>query len=200
MTEEIKQDVIQDSVQIIKCVFGCEEVKIRKCFKCGRPFCALHSAKFSPHFCQDCFKSLQVVLEKYTRIVEDYDDTTDTLTTKKETCDRIAIDGPDYIFYTTWINKLNDEELKSVFEFHYFIVKLIEHENETRVVKKRSSLSRRPKGIGLTPSQAIAVTTETETKTKRTAKPKDMRTELRKLGLPESVIETMLKAAEASNP
>lgn len=172
--------------QVLRCIFDCTETKIKQCFKCKRPFCATHAAKFSPNFCQDCFKNLQVVLDKYTRVTEDFDSITEQLITRRESCNQIKIDGPDYVFYTMWINQLNDEELKSVFEFHYFIVKLIEHENEIRIVKKKYNLKRTP--------VPLSVSTTTTTQIKKTTKPKDMRAELRKLGIPEATIDAMLSA------
>src|SRR5215475_6552816 len=78
-----------------KCIHNCENTDVKSCFKCKLPYCAIHAARFSPNFCKDCFKDLQVVLDKYTRVVEDYDPQQDKLTFRKESCNQIRIDGPD---------------------------------------------------------------------------------------------------------
>lgn len=172
---------------LIVCAF-CTKEDVKKCLKCNRNFCPEHSARISPNFCQDCFKNLSVIIDKFTRTIEDYDHTTDSMVVKKDSCMQLRLDGPDYVFYTRWINQLNDDELRNVFEFHYFIVKLIEHENETRIITKNKKLRDAP--------SPLSITKTTETKTTKTTTQKDMRTELRKLKLPDAVIEAMIKAAQ----
>jgi hypothetical protein len=155
------------------CVFLCNEEITINCLKCKRPFCINHASRFSPNFCQDCFKALSLIVDKFERRVEDYDAVTDSVITRKETCKRLRLDGPDWVFYTAWIHKLTDEELQVVFEFHYFVVKLIETENEQRKIKNRTKLQGMPLPMG--------VSTTTETRTKRVAKPKDPLTELKRM-------------------
>src|SRR6185312_977680 len=123
------------AVPLIVCAF-CTKEDVQKCKRCNRTFCIDHASRFSPNFCQECFKNVTVVVDKFIRKVEDYDHTKDEMVVRTESCDRLRLDGPDYVFYTRWINQLNDDELKSVFEFHYFIVKLIEHENEVRIINR----------------------------------------------------------------
>lgn len=172
---------------LITCAF-CTKEDVQKCLKCQRFFCPTHSCRVSPNFCQDCFKNLSVIIDKFTRTIEDYDHTTDSMVVKKESCTQLRLDGPDYVFYTKWINQLNDDELRSVFEFHYFITKLIEHENETRIIAKNKKKRETP--------YPISVTKTTETKTTKTTQQKDLRSELRKLKVPEAVIDAMIAAAQ----
>jgi hypothetical protein len=155
------------------CVFTCNEEITIACRKCGRNFCINHASKFSPNFCQDCFKALSLIVDKFERRVDDYDAVTDSIVTRKESCKRLRLDGPDWVFYTVWIHKLSDEELQVVFEFHYFIVKLIETENEQRKINHAQRLRGMPVPLG--------VKTTTETRTKRTVKPKDPLTELKRM-------------------
>ena len=182
-------EAVNTAPMLIVCAF-CTKEDVKKCQRCERSFCTEHAARFSPNFCQECFKNLAVVVDKFVRTSEDYDQTTDKLTTRRESCARIQIDGPDYVFYTKWINNLNDEELLSIFEFHYFIVKLIEHENEVRKINRNKRNREMP--------LPLATTTVTETRSVKQTKAKDMRTELRKLGLPEATIELMVKAAQGA--
>lgn len=196
LAKEIPEPEILAPLTIIekRCSFqhNNEEVQdillLKVCLKCKQLFCPMHSARFSPNFCQDCFKNLTVILDKYIRSTEDYDSITDQLVTRKESCNRLQIDGPDYVFYTKWIHKLNDDELKSVFEFHYFIVKLIENENEIRIITKNKNKSK--KNI----QAPISIVKTTEVTSKKESKPKDLRTELKKLGIKDDVIDKMIAA------
>jgi len=173
--------------QLIVCTW-CSTEEVKLCFKCNKPFCTAHASRLTPQACKDCFNGVTVFLDKFTRVTEDYDSVTDQMVTRRESCDRIRLDGPDYVFYQDWVHKLMDDELKSVFEFHYFIVKLIEHENEIRKVKKTQKLRE---------TTPILSSKTTEVKVKRETKPKDMRSELKKLGLPDVVIDQMIAAAQA---
>lgn len=177
---------LEEQEKLIVCTF-CTSENIKNCLKCKRPFCVIHSSHVSPNFCKECFNNLQAINKRFIRTVEDYDSSTDTMTTRRESCDQLMLDGPDYVFYTAWINTLNDDELKLSFEFHYFIVKQIEHANEIRKIEHSQKL----RGMPL----PISTITTTETKTERKVKVKDPRAELRKLGIPEATIDVMLKAA-----
>lgn len=174
------------AVPLIVCAF-CTKEDIQRCKKCDRPFCIDHTSRFSPNFCQDCLH-ISVTRDKFVRTVEEYDHTKDEMVVKRDSCDRIRLDGPDYVFYTKWINNLNDDELKGVFEFHYFIVKLIEHENEVRVINRNKKTRESP--------HPISIMKTTETRSIKQTKTKDMRADLRKLGLSDAVIELMIKAAQ----
>ncbi len=161
---------------------------LQTCAKCGSTYCSSHTAKFSPRFCKDCFSNISVIVDKYTRIKDDYDEVNDVVVSNKSSCTRIRLDGPDWVFYTQWVSQLNDDELRSVYEFHYFIVKLIEHDNDIRKVKKQDKL----RNTKITP---MSISTVKETKVKRETKPKDMQKELEKMGLPVATIKIMLQAA-----
>lgn len=180
----IVSETVEADIKLIVCTW-CSGEKIKLCAKCNRPFCTLHSSRLTPILCQECFRGVSLVLDRFTRKTEDYDTALDTVITKTESCDRLRLDGPDWVWYTAWIHQLNDDELKIVFEFHYFVIKLIETANEQRKINKSQKLA----------ATSIGVTKTTETKTKKVAKPVDMRKQLEKLGLPEAVIVSMLKAA-----
>lgn len=173
---------------LVTCSF-CTKEQIRNCRQCKRPFCTDHSHRFSPDFCQDCFKNLSVIADRFTRTTEEYDHQRDEMVTRRESCDRLRLDGPDYPFLTMWIDKLTDEELKSVYEFHYFIVKIIEHDNEIRKIGKQKRLRETP----------VQITKTTETRVRKEAKPKDLGAELKKLGLPQAVIDAMIAASKGGS-
>jgi hypothetical protein len=171
---------------LITCKY-CLNEQIKLCLKCQSHFCSIHAASFSPNFCKDCFNNLTAVMSRFTRTTTEYDSVTDTVEKITSGCDRIQLDGPDWVFYSEWIANLNDEDLSTIYEFHYFVLKLIEHDNEVRKVKKRDKLAKQPTPIGV-------ITTKTSS-SRREAKPKDMQKELEKLGLATDVIRQMLKAA-----
>jgi hypothetical protein len=175
--------------QLITCKY-CLNENVKKCLKCQSTFCSLHAAVFSPNFCKDCFNNLTAVMSRFTRTTTEYDSVTDTVEKITSGCDRIQLDGPDWIFYSEWIDNLTDDDLATIYEFHYFVLKLIEHDNEVRKVKKARKLASQPTPIGV-------VTTKTSS-VKREAKPKDMQKELEKLNLPEATIRAMLQAAGIS--
>lgn len=183
MTEEIVTNTPDASLVICK---YCTDENVKKCLKCQSPFCALHAAHFSPNFCKDCFQNLNVILGKFTKTTTDYDARTDTLEHHTSGCKQIRLDGPDWIFYTSWIHMLSDDELEQVYEFHYFVLKMIEHENELRKIVKKDRLKKAVIPIGANPLQV---------KAKREVKAKDMQKELEKLGLPKDVIIVMLRAS-----
>lgn len=172
--------------QLVTCKY-CLEENVKKCLKCQSLFCSKHSASFSPNFCKDCFNNLAVVMSRFTRTTTEYDPVNDTVEKITSGCARIQLDGPDWIFYSDWIASLSDDDLAVIYEFHYFVLKLIEHDNEVRKVSRARKLASLPTPIGV-------VTTKTSS-TKKEAKPKDMQKELEKLGMNADVIKAMLKAA-----
>lgn len=169
---------------LITCKY-CLIDKVKTCLMCKSFFCSIHANNFSPNFCKDCLTNLSVVMSKFNKTTSEYDPVTDTIEKVSSGCERIQLDGPDWIFYSEWIQNLNDEDMKVIYEFHYFVLKLIEHDNETRIVKRKNKLAS-------TKMPLSVVTTKTST-TKREAKPKDVQKELEKLGIPTDTIKTMLK-------
>lgn len=160
---------------LLMCSFDCSSEETKECIKCKRLFCYVHASRVSPNICQDCFKSFSLIVDKFERRVEDYDEHNNSVLTRKESCKRLRFDGPDWVFYTGWIDTLTDDEMQIVWEFHFFIMKLIEHDNEVRKIKHAAKI--RNSGI----SMGVSVTTTTEKRTKKEAKPKDPRKELRKM-------------------
>jgi hypothetical protein len=167
--------VLEPTIPLLMCSFDCSSEETKECIKCKRLFCQIHSSRVSPNICQDCFKAFSLIIDRFERRVEDYDDKNDTVLTRKESCKRLKFDGPDWVFYTGWIDTLNDDELKTAWEFHFFIMKIIEHDNETRKIKHNANI--RSKG-GM--FSGVGITTTTSTRTKREVKPKDPKKELRK--------------------
>jgi len=172
--------------QLITCKY-CLSENIKKCLKCESLFCGIHAASFSPNFCKDCFGNLTAVMSRFVRTTTEYDPISNQVEKITASCDRIQLDGPDWVFYQDWLHNLNEEDLAVVYEFHYFVLKIIEHDNEVYKAKKKDKLSKVPTPIGV-------VTTKTSS-VKREVKPKDMQKELEKLNLPVVTIKAMLFAA-----
>lgn len=124
--------------EIVTCTFcdGRIDADIKFCIKCSRPFCPLHSSKISPNCCQECFATFAFVVDKYTREDVEYNEKTDSITTHKSSSRRIKLDGPDYVWYSLAIQRLTDPELESMFQFHRFMVSLLEHTTTVRLVKR----------------------------------------------------------------
>src|SRR5260370_42362783 len=113
--------------KIITCAFNrCSEMDVHYCRKCERPYCIMHSNRFSPNFCKECFTNLACIESKFTRTFEDFDEKTDKLIITKQSCTKYYMDGPDWPFLTAWIDSLNDHELKTIWNFHFFVMKTIQ--------------------------------------------------------------------------
>lgn len=183
----------QSSEKLLVCTW-CSAEDIRTCLKCNRHFCSLHSSSFSPAFCQECFKKLTLVIDKFTKVHEDYNPTTDAIVRKKEECDRLRLDGPDWVWFTKWVTKLTDDELAVVYEFHYFVLKIIETENEARKIERAHRI-REKSGVA---KSVLSTEKTTEKKVRKTTKVVDLKSQFKKMFplLPEAAIDAMVAAAE----
>lgn len=184
--------------KIITCVFNsCTEQEVRNCRKCSRPFCIMHSNRFSPNFCKECFSNLSCIESKFTRTTEDFNEKTNNLVITKESCTRYYMDGPDWPFVTAWIDTLEDAELKSLINFHYFVMKTIEAENEVRKIRKYKKIREQSTSTSTTSTSSInkikvVKTTTGKIQTKDTEE--ELRKKFKKQGLPDIVIDNMIKA------
>jgi hypothetical protein len=176
---------------IITCAFDCSEMDIVNCRKCSRPFCIMHSNRFSPNFCKECFANLACIEDKFTRTFEDYNEVTEKLTITRQSCTKYYMDGPDWPFFTPWIASLSDTELRSIWNFHFFVMKTIEVENEVRRIKKLKKLREEP-----TPKirRITSVAKSTTTKIVQPPTPEELRKILKKQGLPDIYINQMIAA------
>ena len=193
-TEILDKTLVEQSEKIITCAFDrCAEMDVHYCRKCERPYCIMHSNRFSPNFCKECFANLACIESKFTRTFEDFDEKTDKLIITKQSCDRYYMDGPDWLFLTIWIDSLNDHELKTIWNFHFFVMKTIEAENEVRKIKKYKKLREMPTpAIGTKSKSAIKIT-----KTVQITTSEELRKKFKKQGLPDAIIEQMIQAMES---
>jgi hypothetical protein len=97
----------------------------------------------------------------------------------------LQLDGPDWIFYSTWIENLSEEDWLEIYQFHYFVIKMMEYENEVRKIKQARKVASAPLSVRVTK----------ESKSKKIVEPVDMQAKLEKLGLPAATIKVMLQAA-----
>ena len=187
----IPQETAVDQLQI--CVFNCMEQQTQKCRKCNRNFCVMHASRFSPNFCQDCFKNISIVEDKFSRTFEDYDLKKDKLSIRRESCTRWYMDGPDWPFLNLWIDSLSDDELKIVWNFHFFVMKTIEVENETRKIEKARTLQSYP-------VSRITTTTTVKkvAKVQQPETPETIAAKLKKQGVPQNIIDMMIAAMPKS--
>ena len=177
------------------CVFNnCTEQHTSECRKCKRQFCIMHANRFSPNFCMDCFKNLAFIEEKFTRTFEDFDTKADKLIVSKQSCTKYYMDGPDWLFLTAWIDKLSDSELRAIWNFHFFVMKTIEAENETRKIRE-ASRQREAKADKIN-GKVITTTTKTSSGIVKVTKPvdtaEDIRKKLERQGLPTAMIDAMI--------
>jgi hypothetical protein len=150
----------------------------------------MHCNTFSPNFCKECFKDLAVISDKFKRTF-DYIGDNGQLYIRTEERVRYYLDGMDWPFVTPWIHDLSDDELKSLWVFHHYIMKLIETENDTRNIEKARKLreSPVPRLISSTTVKSTRVTKPSVPET-----PESMRARLKKLGIPDVTIDAMIKA------
>lgn len=185
----VQSDISVSSDTITICAFNCSEQDVKVCRKCNRAYCIMHANRFSPNFCKECFSNLALMEGKFTRTFEDYDEKLDKLVITKESCTKYYMDGPDWPFLTAWIDTLSDEELRSIWNFHFFVMKTIEAENETRKIEKYRKLREQP-----LPKAARLVTKSSTTKTTTPDTPESLRAKFKKLGLADVIIEQMIAA------
>jgi hypothetical protein len=180
---------------VLTCSFTpCTEENVHTCRKCNRTYCVMHSNNFSPNFCQACFRNLQAIETKFNRVFEDYDTKTSTITIRRETHAKYYMDGMDWPFLGLWINRLTDDELRAWWIFHHSIMKLIEVENETRKIKKAKKLREQSIAIGGLVSKTTKTTSGTVRVIKTADTAEDVRKKLKKQGIPDTIIESMIKA------
>lgn len=191
MPEVVIENPIDLTIQT--CSFQpCTEEHVTKCRKCQRVFCVIHANHFSPNFCQDCFKNLSAVEEKFNRVFEDYDTKTEIVTIRKDIRTRYYMDGMDWPFLGVWIKNLTDEELRSWWIFHFSVMKLIEVENETRRVTKRNVQKQQTPHLI---SKMNVMSNGTKVKVTKAPDTADqVRAKLRKTGIPENLIDQMISA------
>lgn len=180
----IDQPIQVDTEKLVICVFDCTETNIKLCKKCNRPYCLIHANRFSPNFCKDCFKNLSLVEKKFQRRTEDFDEVNDKLIIKTESCTQYMMDGIDWPFFNPWIADQTDEELSNLWNFHYFIMKSIETENDNRVIKKNAKIRNQPTPKLITTKTTMKVTKAVDSK-------EDIIKKLKKQGLPQAVIDAM---------
>jgi hypothetical protein len=184
-----EESVINNASSVeITCAFDCTEQNVQRCRKCNRPFCIMHANRFSPNLCKECFTNLSVVEGKFQRTFEDYDAKSDKVTLTRETCTKYYMDGPDWPFLNAWIDTLTDDELRTIWNFHFFVMKTIESENETRKIEKYRKLREAP-----TPK--LVSTVKTVKKTVAVQQPEtadSIRAKLKKQGLPDAIIDQMV--------
>ena len=183
------QVLVDQSKKIITCAFDrCTEMDVHYCRKCERPYCIMHSNRFSPNFCKECFANLACIESKFTRTFEDFDEKTDKLIITKQSCVKYYMDGPDWPFLTAWIDGLNDHELKTIWNFHFFVMKTIESENEVRKIKKYKKLREMPSPV------KVLKSANKITKTIQITTSEELRKKFKKQGLPDAIIEQMILA------
>lgn len=177
---------------IVICAFDCTEQNTKKCRKCQRSFCIMHCNTFSPNFCKDCFKDLAIISDKFKRTFDHISDN-GQLFVKTEERVRYYLDGMDWPFVTPWIHSLSADELKSLWVFHHYIMRLIETENDTRAIEKNRVLrnSPVPRLITGTTTRTIRTTKPTQPETAET-----IRAKLKKQGIADFIIDAMITAME----
>jgi len=192
-----EHDTVDNHTDLKLCSFNCMEQNTKVCRKCNRQYCIMHASRFSPNLCQECFKNVQVVLDKFSRTFE-HIAANGQLYHTKETCDSWHIDGPDWPFLNLWINKMTDDELREIWMFHFFVIKTIEVENDLRKIAKRQQLANTNVPItkaGQVTGQMKVTTTKT-TKTTQVVTAESVRQKLIKSGITDStILDMMVKAA-----
>lgn len=179
--------------KLLICFFDCTEQNVKLCRKCNRPFCIMHSNTFTPNFCKDCFKDLAIIEQQFKRTFDHVSDNGQKRTVVEERT-RYYMDGPDWPFITPWIHTLDDVQLKTLWVFHHSIMRLIEVENETRRIEyNRKQRESQPSTRLITQSTTSSSGGKTRV-TKTADTPDDVRKRLKKQGIPEAIIETMIKA------
>ena len=168
----------------LTCKF-CLNEHFKECLMCKSRYCVLHAAKFSPNFCKDCLVNLSVILNTITRSSTEFDMLDDELVIKSVESKTLQLDGADWLFYSKWIEELPEDQWLEIYQFHYFVLKMMEHENEIRKVKRAKRIASAPLSVKITK----------EAKTQKIVQSVDIQANFEKIGLSESAIRAMLLAA-----
>lgn len=171
-------------VPLLVCKY-CLSEQVRECLKCKSRYCVLHAAKFSPNFCKECLPNLSAITNTIMSTSTEYDMLDNELILKTVKHESLRLDGASWIFYSTWIENLNEEDWLEIYQFHYFILKMMEYENEVRKVKKARRAASAPLSVSMTKQST----------TKKVVQAVDMQAKLEKLGIPTATIKAMLQAA-----
>jgi len=175
------------------CDFCTETNLAMTCVHCGKGYCVLHSSRICSTFCQDCFSKLNLIVEKYVKVRDEFDPLIRQNIERRNVSLRLQLDGIDWVWYTTAINLLEEDEFFVQFEFHKFMVSLFEHiytiktvENRNKAVAKAAKTLR----ININPA-VISLGGGTKTQATKIVDPAEI---LRKQGIPEALIQQMLAA------
>lgn len=181
---------------VLKCAFCDDTNTNKKCIKCQRNYCILHTSKISPNLCQECFKGVQVLIEEhFTKETEVYHEASDSVRTVKQECKQVRMDGPDYVWYSVMIQQLTDQELAEILEFHRFMVSQIEVQKAVNLVKKLQKL----REDDATPR--LTLSTETRKVQKKSIKQtKSLKDILIAQGITGDLLTKMLEAAGQKEP
>lgn len=163
----------------------CLSEQVRECLACKSRYCVLHAAKFSPNFCKECLSNLSSIMTSNFSTSAEYDLLDNELVLKSIESKRLRLDGPDWIFYSKWIENLNEDNWLEIYQFHYFILKRMEYENEVRKIKKAQRIASSPLSVKMTK----------KSETTKKVGPIDMQASLEKLNIPVHTIKAMLAAA-----
>ncbi len=165
--------------------------ELKHCIKCTRPFCPEHASAITPNCCKECFADFAYVIKEHTKTDVEYDEKTDSLITHRSSGQRINLMGPDYVWYSIWIQHLTDEELATSFQFHRFVISLLETTKDVRQVQRNQKLA----GEKFTSRITTSTTTEIK-KTRKVKQQKSLRDILIASGIKEGPqLEAMLAAA-----
>ena len=162
------------------------------CVKCDKGYCIEHSSKICSIFCQDCFQKLTLIVDKYVRQRNEYDPIVKQNINHSSMALRLKLDGIDWVWYTASVNLLTEAEFFIQFEFHRFMVSIFEHLYTIRTIEDRNiklAQARKTLKIPLNP-QAVSLDGSKKIATKVI----DLAATLRAQGLPEGVIQAMLRA------
>lgn len=121
-------------------------------------------------------------MDTVSRTSTEYDMLDDELVMKVSQSKTLQLDGPDWIFYRTWIENLREEDWLEIYQFHYFVLKFMEYQNEVRKVKRAKRIAAAPLSVKMTK----------DSKTKKVVAAVDMQTKFEQMGLSEVVIRAML--------
>lgn len=163
----------------------CLSEHVKLCLMCQSRFCVLHAAKFSPNFCKDCLSNLSAIIGTMSQTGTEYDMLDEELVIKVTQYKTLQLDGPDWIFYRQWIENLREEDWLEIYQFHYFVLKFMEYQNEVRKVKRAKRIASAP----------LSVKMVKQATTQKVVAPIDMQTQFEKMKIPTATIKAMLQAA-----
>lgn len=119
----------------------CKEDETKLCLKCGVAFCAHFSSTTDIRFCANCLDDFRVVETIEIKTTERQNEAGEVISRRRQICKNLRLEGTDWLFESTRIQDMTDDEILASVEYHGAIKSLLINEREDRKLARYKKLS-----------------------------------------------------------